>query len=259
MSSCNLRTCHQSFRFHPQLAVPVHGVYRTCLASEGGGRRRNVATYSTGSLPCPGLSASAPRSLLSHTPMVFRFIIHLVELFAGSVSRHYFVRVYRQTRDGGCCRCWAIDVGSFRWHGAHSAGAEKENYYVAVLVNCMTGGLGGWEDLWCVNIGAFAAGFRDSMSAGTRTCVGTRSYAGAPRHHHSPEQPASTSQRPRPLPSRVFPEHRWATLQKRQFGRAGSNPFQSKLLGDLLIFEAMPFHKSRAGHELHNFFLQLFP
>ena len=175
------------------------------------------------------------------------------------VTRHYFVRVYKQTRDGGCCRCWAIDVGSFRWHGAHSAGAEKENYYVAVLVNCMTGGLGGWEDLWCVNIGAFAAGFRDSMSAGTRTCVGTRSYAGAPRHHHSPEQPASTFQRPRPLPSRVFPEHRWATLQKRQFGRAGSNPFQSKLLGDLLIFEAMPFHKSRAGHELHNFFLQLFP
>ena len=120
LSLCNLRTCHQPFRFHPHLTAPVHGVYRTCPASEGEGRRRNDATYSTGSLPCPGLSASAPRSLLSHTPMVFRFIIHLVELFAGSVSRHYLVRVYKQKRDGGCCRCSAIDVGSSRWHAAHS-------------------------------------------------------------------------------------------------------------------------------------------
>ena len=83
LSLCNLRTCHQSFRSHPHLTAPVHGVYRTCPASEGEGQRRNDATYSTGSLPCPGLSAWAPRSLLSHTPMVvFRFIFHLVELFA---------------------------------------------------------------------------------------------------------------------------------------------------------------------------------
>ena len=65
LSLCNLRTCHQPFRFHPHLTAPVHGVYRTCPASEGEGQRRNDATCSTGSLPCPGLSALTPRSLLS--------------------------------------------------------------------------------------------------------------------------------------------------------------------------------------------------